>query len=154
MFRQFGRFAPLALCLFAIVIVMGSCGGDDDTEGTEATETVGTETSSSSLPLARKIMGSYTTGLGQLNWQGYLTLSFDNTYQLRWIGHSEETGTLTLVDSTTLILDGVRHSYTYTDKMGGSTTRSPVALVITIDSMKTPDGQKKVKWFREGIENL
>ena len=99
-------------------------------------------------------MGSYTTGLTQLNWQGYLTLSSDNTYRLRWIGHSEETGTLTLVDSTTLILDGVRHSYTYTDKMGGSTTRSPVALVITIDSMKTPDGQKKVKWFREGIENL
>ena len=30
MFRQFGRFAPLALCLFALVIAMGSCGGDDD----------------------------------------------------------------------------------------------------------------------------
>ena len=29
MFRHLGRFAPLALCLFAIVIVMGSCGTDD-----------------------------------------------------------------------------------------------------------------------------
>ena len=26
MFRQLGHFAPLALCLFAIVIAMGSCG--------------------------------------------------------------------------------------------------------------------------------
>ena len=29
MFRQLGRFAPLALCLFAIVIAMGGCGGED-----------------------------------------------------------------------------------------------------------------------------
>ena len=29
MFRQLGRFALLALCLFAIVIAMGSCGPDD-----------------------------------------------------------------------------------------------------------------------------
>ena len=32
MFRHLGRFAVLALCLFAIVIAMGSCGGDDTDE--------------------------------------------------------------------------------------------------------------------------
>ena len=32
MFRQFGRFAPLVLCLFAIVIAMGSCGPPKQTD--------------------------------------------------------------------------------------------------------------------------
>ena len=153
MFRQFGRFAPLALCLFAIVIAMGGCG--DEVNFKDEVEEIDLPPTSS--PLADKIVGSYFTGSGSVpGWEGYLTLSSDNTFQIRWIGRtrSEDTGRWTVVDGTTLTFDGVRHSYTYTDKMGGSTTRSPVALAITIDGMKTPDGQRKVTWFREGIQDL
>ena len=34
MFRNLGTFAILALCLFALTIAMGSCGGDDDDDDT------------------------------------------------------------------------------------------------------------------------
>ena len=34
MFRNLGTFALLAVCLFALVIAMGSCGGDDDDDDT------------------------------------------------------------------------------------------------------------------------
>lgn len=37
MFRQFGRFAPLALCLFTLAIVMGSCSEWWDDEEEELT---------------------------------------------------------------------------------------------------------------------
>ena len=159
MFKRLGTFAVLAVCLFAIAIVMVGCGGggtDDEEEVIDSPP----PTSSSLSPAYRKIVGSYTASRGgsgnNPDWKGYLTLSSDNTFQIRWIGRtrSEDTGRWTVVDGTTLILDGVRHSYTYTDKIGGSTTRSPVALVLNIDGMKTPDGRGRVQWFREGIENL
>ena len=36
MFRQLGRFAPLALCLFTLAIVMGGCGADNGGEDDDA----------------------------------------------------------------------------------------------------------------------
>ena len=89
MFRQFRRFAPLALCLFAIVIAMGSCGEGGVIEETESTET--SEPSALDLALERakerlqaqrdRLVGEYKSRYD--GWEGELRISTQH-FNLNW----------------------------------------------------------------------
>lgn len=132
MFRQLGTFALLAVCLFAIAIVMGSCGPPK----TRCHPQIGT----AEAELADKIAGTYTAIVafsdkrlfgdspgfdGYLHFEGRLGLLTNGDFILQW-----HTGLLGSTDeclisyrmgrwmtrhqdtySTYLILNNVRYKY-------------------------------------------
>ena len=132
MFRHLGTFAPLALCLFALVIAMGGYGGGEGTEGTE------TSSSSSS-----RIEGNYEASVEA--WDGLLivktTGTGSTTFGIFWDhpwGNSyagTRNGRWDAVDRT-FHFGGERYEARY---YAGDT-------VIEIINMPTPVDQRTVRW--------
>ena len=145
MFRQLGNFALLALCLFAIAIVMGSC-GRGDTEGTE-----GTDTSSTSDPSIENrkagMVGHYRAIAEDVDgWGGSLLINsiLGQEYTLTWTDpqgneFSRKTGKWDVVDMTYLILDGVGYTTVFYGSSAGHSG-------IEISNMPTPVGRRTVQW--------
>lgn len=165
MFRHLGRFALLALCLFALVIAMGSCGEGGVIEGTESTETVGTETSEPSafdLSLERakerlqaqrdRLVGEYKTRHD--GWEGELRIStfFSQHFNLNWTNPQgrrfpTETGTWGINNA-----DGSEVKFTDSDtglSLLHKVTFHPNGIRLT--NMWIPDGRPAttVAWLKQ-----
>ena len=150
MFKRLGTFAILAVCLFAIVIVMVGCGEGEVTEETESTE--GTDTSSTSDPRIEKrkadMVGNYQAIQEDVDeWAGSLLINsiFGQEYSLTWTDPQgnelpRKTGKWDVVDMTHLRLDGVPYPTTFYWSDGHSG--------IEISNMPTPVGRRRVKWAR------
>ena len=127
MFRQFGRFAPLALCLFAITIVMG-CGGSSGWWNGEEEEE---EEEEVELTPMEKLAGTYELVESEEIWFGDIEEPpTSGTLRLRPEGNgwtrthksedgssSGETGTVWIANATTIAFvdgDGVRNEEDYT----------------------------------------
>ena len=155
MFRNLGTFAPLALCLFAIVIAMGSCGPPKNTNsqtkplGTEdfATAWADTKEHMGSNPAAEnQLAGRYTARIetSNLSLDGSLTLSTRGYFLLEWSGGqsaaSSREGDWT-AGSMYLILDDVRYKYDFQKSASQSKLR--------ISKMPTPGGRQTVEWKKQ-----
>ena len=149
MFRNLERFALLAVCLFAIVIVMGGCDSEvrRHTEDDEETEGVVSPMSDSAGGLGISkgdfvdLSGLYTYDTPELS--GVLGLhSAVNDFEasLLFITDdleiSEESGSWT-ADRGGIELLGRVYRYTWN------------GTHLTIRNLGTPDGRKDIKWLRE-----
>ena len=143
MLKRLEILGVLAVCLFAIVIVIGGCGGDeDDSDELPPTSdlTSGTgEDLAGLVDLAGLYEVSYAT------YEGVLSLFGNNTANIWYhtkvnVEIIENSGSWT-ADRTHLTLLGVRYRYSLAWDVNSGTL-----LHLTIHDMPTPDGQEDVPW--------
>ena len=150
-FKHLGRFALLAVCLFAIAIAMGSCGGtgnggegdDADEGGTDVVSS--TSDSAGGLGISKgefvDLSGLYTYDTAALSGVLGLYPAADDFEANLWfitddLEILDESGSWT-ADRGGIELLGRVYRYTWN------------GTHLTIRNLGTPDGRKDIKWLRE-----